>query len=99
MSIDHDLEAVYADPFATVPVVFGAQETRGFFDQEDGSRNAEPYQGQSRGGRTTSVTIRTASLTGVANEKDIQVDGRTYHIVDVVALGDGKETALFLQRV
>ena len=96
--IDHDLLMLTHDTLMTVPVVFGAQETRGWFDVTVGERNADPYSSSSRAGRTVSVRIPAAAITGLAIEKDIKVDGRTYRIVDVVEEDDGKLVRLDLQR-
>lgn len=99
MSIDSDLAAMATDTVFTVPIVFGAQNTRGWYDVSVGTRNDEPYMSSSRAGRTESVRVPAAALVGLGIEKDITVGGRKYRIVDVGEEEDGKMLRLDLQRV
>lgn len=86
------------DTFFTVPVTFGAQSTRGWFDIAAGERNEDPYAGASRAGRTVSLRLPAQALTGLGLEKDLTVDGRVYRIVDIVEEEDGRLVRLDLQR-
>lgn len=76
-----DLDAIFADPFFTSAVVFGAQSTRGMLEHSD-------FIKQDGAGFDVQVkmwvlSIRTGTLTNLAPGSTIVVDGTTYTIHDV----------------
>lgn len=94
MSIASDLKALYADTFLTVPVVFGAQATRGFLDWQDAPQTDASGEIVLVSQRT--LTLRVGSLTGLANDSTLVVDGTSYTVHDLRRINDGRELQVVL---
>lgn len=93
---DEDLVFMMSDVFS-VPVVYGAQETRGILDTAD----HEVDDGMGRGVkiRRSVLAIQTASLTGLAEDAAIKVDGVNRVVRDPSLREDGKITEILLADV
>lgn len=88
--MDPHLEQAFADPLLTVPVVFDGQNTTGIFSEEDHVVNNDELGAvQIRG---TSIGIMTGSLTGLAADSPIIVDGIAYEVRRFGKVHDGKLT-------
>lgn len=87
--VTRHLTKLFASSPLTVAVTFGAQSTRGFFDKttvlDDDGHGAVP--------RTATVlTLRTGSLTSVAQKSQLTVDGTVYEVRAVLPHEDGETT-------
>src|SRR3954468_1136810 len=86
-TIGADLDAIFADPFLTVAVSIGSSSTRGMLDQQDELiQNDAGGQAQAR---STVVTIKKGSLSGIAQDVPIVVDGTSYKVREQALSEDG----------
>ena len=92
-----DLDSMFADPFFTVPVVFGVLNTRGIFDWAD--TVAKDGVGLDVLTKQRIVTIRTGTLAGVANQSNVTVDGIAYVVADVNHAEDALISHIALKAV
>ena len=91
--LDTDLAALYADPLLTVPVVYGVQSVRGFLDHATETYDAGGVPAQVA---ATVLSVRSASLTGLAVDSAITVDGTSYRIRSIAREDDGRTTRILL---
>lgn len=92
--LDDDLLAVFADESLTVPVLYGAQSTRGIFTRTD---EALPGgEGEDVVGDVITLEIVAGSLAALALSSAITADGANYTIQDYRRIEDGKLYRLFL---
>lgn len=89
-----DLAAVFADASLTVPVVFGAQATRGILTITDESLSTG--EGADVVGELTTCEIVTGSLTGLRLNQRLTVNGAKYSVQDTRRIEDGAITRLYL---
>lgn len=82
-----DLAAIFADTALTVPVVFSAQNARGFLKWIDAVR--QDSIGDLITIKQRVVRVLATAFTGLANNSSITVDGATYKIHDIRRHGDG----------
>lgn len=93
---DCDLAFMMSDVFG-VPVVFGSQRTRGILDVAD--HELEDGSGQPVQLRRTALLIKSDSLTELAIDSAIKVDGTSRKVRDISLREDGKITELLLADV
>lgn len=89
-----DLDAIMADTLLSVPVVMGAQSTRGHFDWADVVE--KDHAGFDVLVKHRLVRIRTGTLTSITNGSAITVDGVAYTIHDANVRDDGTLTDVLL---
>lgn len=87
-----DLDAIFADDLA-VDVVYGAQRTRGHFDSGQTVRTVDDVLVQVS---QKSVRVATASLSGLAHDTTIVVDGVSYQIHNWQVEDDGQTMQIIL---
>lgn len=95
--VTRHLAKAYASPL-TVPVVFGAVKTRGYYDSEaalvdDGTGGALRHEQ-----RVVSVISGTLPTTCKQNSR-LSVDGTTFDVRAVLPFNDGLETRYVLAPV
>ena len=79
---DDDLATMYADPlFAGHSASIGASSTNGTLEQRD-VLEADPSGGYATTSRLV-LTIRAGTLTGLARDVAITVDGTVYRVRDI----------------
>lgn len=93
---DGDLCFIMSDVFS-VPVVFGAQKTCGIVDVAD--HEVEDGSGRPIQVRRTALLIKSGSLTDLAIDSSITVDGDARKVRDISLREDGKLTELLLADV
>lgn len=76
-----------ADPFLTVAVSIGNSSTRGILDQLD-EMVQDPFNKQAQV-RSTVVTIKKGSLSGIVDDVAIVVDGVNYKVRQQALSDDG----------
>jgi hypothetical protein len=94
VSLESDLAAAFADPFATKEIIFGAQRTRGYFDQ--GHRQMQAQEGQVVVARVTTFQYQTSALTDVVRDSEVSIDGAGYTVDHREQLEDGLISELWL---
>lgn len=90
---DADLPALFGD--LGVAVALGASTTTGLFDQGQVQRIA-PESGLIENVTQTSVLIATGTLTGLAQDAAITVDGTVYRVRNWSPRDDGRLTEIVL---
>lgn len=91
--LDTDAAAIFADPLMSVSVRYGVQVTRGFLDNSTAVFDAG---GQPAQVAAITVLIQSSSLTGLAEDAAIEVDGTDYVIRSIVRQDDGRTTNILL---
>lgn len=91
--ISTDVAAFFPD--FGVPVVYGAQSTVGIFDENDAPLPAAESSFDVTV-RASTLLIKTGSLTDLAADAAITVNGRNFVIRRSLLEGDGKLTLLVL---
>lgn len=90
-----DLDAFFADPFFSVPVVMGAESTRGVFDFEDVVR--QDTAGLDVLVKHRVLTIRTGTLSAALKAgATLTVDGVGFTVHDTNRQDDGLLTDVVL---
>jgi len=109
VSVPSDVLALYAEPFLTVPVAFGAYRTRGYFDTAAVARVDEASGLALQGTATTlrvpsgiwspmptpGATLRIGTVGACA----VTPASLSYRVREVLPDGDGLETVLVLVPV
>lgn len=85
--IGADLTSIFADTTLTLAVNIGNSSTRGMFDQQD--IVVQDGFGKDAQVRSTVVTIKKGSLTGIVADAVIVVDGVSYKVREQALSDDG----------
>lgn len=91
-----DTLALFRDPYATVPVVYGSRAFRGFLERDQ----EQQLDVDGRAGviaRARVLTVATASVPGLAAGDAITVSGTTYTVRDHAEQDDGLVTRIYLR--
>jgi hypothetical protein len=94
VSLESDLTAAFADPFATKEIIFGAQRTRGYFDQAH--RQMQTQEQQVVIARVNTFQYQTSALTDVVRDSEVSIDGVNYTVDHREQLEDGLVSELWL---
>jgi hypothetical protein len=97
VTLDSDLAAAFADPFATKEIIFGAQRTRGYFDR--GVRQMQTQEQQVVLARVTTFQYQTSALTDVVRDSAVSIDGVNYTVDHRELIEDGLVSELWLVEV
>ncbi len=106
MSVRADVLALYAEPVLTVPVMFGAVATRGYFDTSAVPR-VDEASGLALQGTATTLRVPSgiwspmptpgATLRiGTEGAATVAASAPQYRVREVLPDGDGLETVLVL---